>query len=189
MNKISRISKSTRMYRSLHNKAGIILLLLILISASTGILLGWKKNSMGYLQAATAKGTSPDPARWLPIDTLIFLAGKGLQDSLDKTMDLTIDRIDIRPDKGIAKFVYLHHFQSVQMDLTSGKVLGIEVRRSDWIEKLHDGSLLDYYIDAKGTPTKLIFTTVVGLGLLLLCFSGFWLWINPRRIRNAKENR
>ena len=54
MNKISRISSSTRMYRNLHNKAGILLLLLFLISASTGILLGWKKNSMGYLQAATA---------------------------------------------------------------------------------------------------------------------------------------
>lgn len=189
MNKISRISKSTRMYRSLHNKAGIILLLLILVSASSGILLGWKKNSMGYLQAPTEKGTSVDPSRWLPVDTLISLAGKGLQDSLKKSLDLTIDRIDIRPDKGVAKFVYLHHFHSVQMDLTSGKMLGIEVRRSDWIEKLHDGSLVDYYIGTKGTPTKLVFTTVVGLGLLLLCFSGFWLWINPRRIRNAKEKR
>lgn len=189
MNKISRISSSTRMYRNLHNKAGIILLLLILISASTGILLGWKKNSMGYLQAATAKGTSADPSRWLPMDTLISLAGRALHDGVDRSLNLDIDRIDIRPEKGIAKFVYLHHFQSVQMDLTTGQVLGFEVRRSDWIEKLHDGSLLDYYIDAKGTPTKLVFTTIVGLGLLLLCFSGFWLWLNPRRIRNAKRNQ
>ena len=86
------------MYRNLHNKAGILLLLLFLISASTGILLGWKKNSMGYLQAATAKGTSADPSRWLPMDTLISLAGRALHDSVDRSLNMDMDRIDIRPE-------------------------------------------------------------------------------------------
>ena len=54
-----------------------------------------------------------------------------------------IDRIDIRPDKGIVKFTFKDHFKGLQLDGTTGKLLSIETRKSDFIEKLHDGSILD----------------------------------------------
>ncbi|MBU1819900.1 MAG: PepSY domain-containing protein, partial [Bacteroidetes bacterium] len=98
-----------------------------------------------------------------------------------------IDRIDVRPQKGIAKIVFTQHFTELQVDCTTAEILSVNTRASDFIEKLHDGSILDYWIGADGEHVKLTYTTAASLGLLLLSFSGFWLWYNPIRIRRQKR--
>ena len=95
--------------------------------------------------------------------------------------------MDARPDKGMIKILFKQHFMAIQLDGTTGAVLFIETRRADWIEKLHDGSLLDHYAGFSEQPFKLVYTGLLGLCLLFLTVSGFWLWVNPKRIRKHKE--
>ena len=49
-------------------------------------------------------------------------------------------RIDVRPDKGVAK-AWLHTDYEAQVDLGTAEILQIAYRRSDWIESIHDGSI------------------------------------------------
>ncbi|MGZ5286901.1 MAG: hypothetical protein ACXWB9_06945, partial [Flavisolibacter sp.] len=98
------------------------------------------------------------------------------------------DRIDIRPDKGIAKFIYKDHYWGLQLDCATGDLLSIEKRSSDFIEDLHDGSLVDDLIGNSSESFKTGYTLIMGLSLLMLVVSGIWLWYGPKRIRQLKRS-
>ena len=68
----------------------------------------------------------------------------------------------------------------MQVDGKSGEVLSIDKRYSDWIESLHDGSIIS-------DGFKLVSMNFLGMGLLFLIFTGLWLWYGPRRIRIKKR--
>jgi hypothetical protein len=92
---------------------------------------------------------------------------------------MEIDRMDVRPDKGMIKVLFKEGYWEVQIDGANGKVLSVAQRHADWIEHIHDGSIIS-------EGFKLIYTNYIGLGLLLLSITGFWLWYGPRKIRKAK---
>ena len=50
-----------------------------------------------------------------------------------------IDRIDIRPDKGIAKIKSKNNWE-IQIDIETSEIYSSNFRRSDIIETIHDGS-------------------------------------------------
>jgi len=79
------------------------------------------------------------------------------------------------------------HFTEVQLDGYSGEVLSVATRHSDWIEKVHDGSIVDFYFGQTET-SKLIYSTGTALGLILISFSGFYLWYFPKVIQRLKRN-
>ncbi|WP_236648902.1 MULTISPECIES: PepSY domain-containing protein [Spirosoma] len=155
----------------------------------TGLLLGWKKNSGGLLLPKSYKGTSTNLADWLPLDSLHKNACRIVQDSISPELSLELERIDVRKDKGMVKFVFADHFWGVQLDGATGKLLHIEQRRSDFIEKIHDGSILDFYAGTSDGQIKLVYTTITGLALLLFTVTGFWLWYGPKRMRQNAANR
>jgi hypothetical protein len=74
-------------------------------------------------------------------------------------------------------------YWGVQLDWTTGELLHIEKRRSDLIENIHDGSLLDYLFKTNDEQIKLIYTSVMGTALLTFTISGFWLWYGPKRFK------
>ena len=51
MSQIKSISARTRWYRKIHKWIGSFLFIFFFFTAVTGLLLGWKKNSNGYLLA------------------------------------------------------------------------------------------------------------------------------------------
>jgi hypothetical protein len=106
-----------------------------------------------------------------------------LHDSISAELSLDLDRIDIRKDKGMVKFVFTEHFWEIQLDGATGTLLQIERRRSDFIENIHDGSILDFYFGTTGGQIKLVYTSTMGLALLIFTVTGFWLWYGPKRIR------
>ena len=110
----------------------------------------------------------------------------GEQEMVKLGEDSVVDRIDIRPDKGTAKVTFKKHFTEVQVDGYSGEVLSIATRHSDWIEKVHDGSIVDFYTTGD-EGAKLTYSTLVSIGLILLAFSGFYLWYYPKLLRKMKE--
>ena len=156
------------------------------IIAITGLLLGWKKNSNGLILPQSQKGASTELKDWLPLDTLQSIAFKTLIDSIDKNINLDLQRIDARPDKGMVKFVFNNHYWGIQLDGSTGDILAITKRRSDFFENIHDGSILDIIFGTKGEIIKLIYTTIMGIALLIFTITGFWLWYGPKLI---KKNR
>ncbi len=152
-----------------------------MVVSLTGLLLGWKKNTGGYILPSSAKGSSLQAEEWLSIAELQQRATAVLINEVDNQLSSEIDRIDVRPDKGMVKFTFKGHYQEIQLDCATGEVLNIGLRRSDFLEQLHDGSLVDRYLGTKFF--KLFYTTVMALALLTFTITGFWLWLGPRRMR------
>lgn len=187
MAEIKQQAKWIRIYRWIHRKLALALFLFFVLMAGTGLLLGIKKQT--GLLAPTQKGVSVDAATWMPMAALEQKARQYLHDSVDKQLSTELDRIDIRPGKGIAKFLYKEHYYGLQLDCSSGRLLSIEKRHSDFIESLHDGSIVDDLLGTGDEPFKVGYNLVMGLSLLLLVLSGLWLWYGPKRIRTLKRNR
>ena len=167
-----------RQFRSLHKWIGISVALFMLITSTTGVLLGWKKN-VELLQPATLKGESTDVAKWVSLETVSQSALRAI-DSVTQEEN-AIDRLDVRYDKGIIKVLFTKGYWEVQIDATTGKVLSVAQRHADWIEHIHDGSIISDLF-------KLIYTNYIGIGLLFLSITGFWLWYGPKVIRKAKRH-
>lgn len=173
-------AKILRLVRKIHRWTGSSLFIIFLFISITGLLLGWKKDSKGYLLPSTQKGISQDAEDWLTINELQQRA-TFLVDSLDNTLDPAIDRMDLRPSKGIVKFTFENHYHEIQLDLTTGQLLNFGKRRSDLLEQIHDGSIIDRKFGSGFF--KLLYTTVAGLALLVFTITGFWLWYGPKRMR------
>lgn len=179
-------AKILRVFRKVHRTTGALLFVFFFIVSVTGLLLGWKKNSGGIILAKTYKGTSTDLKEWLPLDSLHSIACKILHDSVSADLSLELDRIDVRKDKGSVKFVFKERYWGIQLDGSTGNLLLIERRKSDFVENIHDGSVLDYYFKTDGI-FKLVYTTIMGLALLVFTITGFWLWYGPKRMRRYKQ--
>ena len=171
--------KSLRWLRRLHRWIGIPLILFFFIIGITSILLAWKKKA--ELLPPTLK-TEIENGTWILPSEMVRI---GEEEMIRMGRDPEVDRIDIRPDKGVAKVTFKTHFTEVQLDGLSGKVLSIETRHSDWIEKVHDGSIVDFYLGGD-EATKLTYSTLTALGLILMSLSGFYLWYFPKAIRKIK---
>jgi len=187
MSQTKEIAKSTRIYRKIHKWIGSFLFVFFFIISVTGLLLGWKKHSGGIILPKTENGISNDLKTWLSYDSLNTLAIQTLRDSLPGDLSIVLDRIDARPEKGIVKFVFKDHYTEIQLDASTGKTLSVNKRTSDIIEQIHDGSILDFAFSTGNGQVKLGYTTLTGLSLLFLTITGFFLWLNPIRIRNQKH--
>lgn len=165
----------------------VFLFIAFFIMAGTGLLLGWKKNSGGLILAKTEKGTTTDLSDWLPLSELQSNAVIFLHDSVNSKFSTEIDRIDVRPDKGIVKIIFTDHYTGLQIDGATGRVLKVEQRRSDLIEHIHDGTIVDRWLNIENGWIKLIYTTIMGFALILFTITGFWIWWGPKQLHKMKE--
>ena len=176
-----------RIFRKIHRTLGAFLFFFFFIVAITGLTLGWKKNSNGWILPATMKGSATNLDNWKTTKELLRISDSLLINKVDKSLSTQLDRIDIRKDKGIVKFLYIDNYWEIQLDGQSGNVLQISQRRSDFFEDIHDGSFLDRYFKTDGEPIKLIYTSIMGISLFLFTVTGCWLWLGPKFIRNKKR--
>ena len=132
------------------------------------------------MQPPTQRGTSKSLADWLPVADLGQRASIALVAAHPDQADNVVDRLDIRPSKGIVKVLFENGNWEVQVDGSTGEVKSIAKRHSDWIESLHDGSIIS-------DGFKLLSMNVLGWGVLLLMFSGLWLWYGPKRVRAERK--
>lgn len=171
--------KRLRNYRKYHKWLGIALALFLLVSAITGILLAWKKD-IDLLQPPTNKGVSKELSTWMPVEELANIATEALYAAHPNLEGNAVDRMDIRPSKGIVKVLFDKGWWEVQVDGTTGEIKSIQKRHSDWIEALHDGSIITDWF-------KLISMNFVGWGLLIMIGTGLWLWYGPKQVRQLKK--
>lgn len=123
--------------RRFHFWAALVVCLPILVVIISGLLLQVKKE-VAWIQPPTQKGASNTPS--LPLERLLSLAQDIPELEVSQWQD--IDRLDIRPGKGVIKLKANNHWEA-QFDASSGQLLQLAYRRSDVIESLHDGSFFN----------------------------------------------
>lgn len=148
-------------------------MLLVIVS---GLLLQVKKQS-SWVQPPTIKLDAAEPSA----DWQQFLEAARSVPAAEVTGWDDIDRIDVRPSKGIAKIQCKNRWE-LQVDLRNGDVVSSNYRRSDLIESLHDGS---FFSDA----AKLWLFLPNGIVLLVLWCSGLYLWFLPILVRRNKRRK
>jgi len=179
-----------RTSRKVHRFIATALFLLFLLIPVTGLMLGWKKNTGEILLPVSHEGTTSNTEEWLSYDTLKNVALKALRDYAGEDISTELDRIDARPSAGMVKYVFKDHYWEVQLDAANANILSVSKRRSDIVENIHDGSILDKAFKTERGIFKIIYTSLIGLALLTLAVTGFWLWYGPRLIRkNKKKDR
>ncbi len=174
-----------RKTRTFHRFLGIFLFAILVWVAVTGLLLGWKKNSGGLLLPTTQRTQIHPNDLWLSPKQINLIAASFFKKEYPRETQ-KIDRFEIRYSEGIYKVVAKPSFREIQIHGTSGKILSDQLRYSDWIEKLHDGSFIDYALKNETEWFKLFFTTLVASSLILFSLSGFWLWVGPKLLRNNR---
>jgi uncharacterized iron-regulated membrane protein len=183
MSKISKTAGKARIYRRIHKWISIVFVFFLVVIGITAMLLAWKKELGLIPKTQTTK--VENQSTWIPLEKMMEIGRTFARDSLGKS-DL-IDRVDVRPDKGIAKIVFKRHFTEIQVDGYSGEVLSVSQRNSDLIEKIHDGSIFDFLMVSDSEVSKITYSTLTSVVLLLLCFTGFFLWYLPKVMKKFKN--
>jgi len=169
--------KLSRLNRLVHRWGSIVIAAPALVVLVTGVILQLKKES-AWIQPPTAKGSTKQLT--LSFDEILAATAAVEQAEVSSWDD--IDRLDVRPGKGMVK-VRCNSRWEVQLDAVTGDVLQVAYRRSDFIESLHDGS---FFSDAAKLwvflPSAIIF--------VVLWFTGIYLFAQPylakRKKRKAK---
>lgn len=166
----------SRLGRLVHRWGGILIAAPLLVVVATGLLLQLKKES-DWVQPPTRRGTAAEPR--LAFERVLAIVRDVPQAAVEGWDD--IDRLDVRPSKGMLK-VRCRNRWEVQLDAATGEVLQIAYRRSDVIESLHDGS---WFHEAARLGVFLPAAVV----LLVLWATGLYLFVMPRSRRRANRRR
>ena len=162
--------------RKLHRIGAIIIALPFLIVIITGLLLQVKKD-VAWVQPASQEGISTIPS--ITFQQILEISQSVPEAEISSWDD--IDRLDVRPDKGMVKVRSVNHWE-IQIDTENGSVLQVEYRRSDIIEAMHDGS---WFSD--GAKYWVFLPT--GFIVLILWITGIYMYFIPslNKRRNAKR--
>lgn len=171
--------KIGKLLRDIHHWASPIVMLPLGIVIVAGLFLMLKKD-VDWIQPPTQRSAiAVDGA---PDTTLaeLYEAAAAIPE-LEIGDWSEFDRIDVRSDRGIAKFIAPNRWEA-QIDLVSLEVLSLEYRRSDLFEQIHDGSFFADWVKA------FIFLPV-GFVLLFLWLTGIWMFFEPyvKRWQRAKR--
>lgn len=149
--------------RKLHRWGSILIAVPLLVVIATGVLLQVKKD-WSWVQPPTLRG-SEQGAPTIAFERVLD-AARSVPDAGISGWD-DVDRLDVRPSKGVVKVRGKNRWE-VQVDTSTGAVLGVAYRRSDLIESLHDGS---WFADGAKLwvflPTALVLLGLWGTGLYL----------------------
>jgi uncharacterized iron-regulated membrane protein len=169
-----------RKFRSWHRIGAIITAIPFVIVIVSGLLLQVKKE-FAWIQPPSQNGSGTYPS--LSFDSLLTVAQTVDSVGIQSWQD--IDRLDVRPDKGITKIRGNNRWE-IQIDHQTGEILQVAYRRSDLFEAIHDGSW--FHDQAK----LWIFLPSAVIVFLLWC-TGIYLFALPytakRRNRKRLEKR
>lgn len=160
--------------RKVHYWATLFIALPVVVIVGSGLLLQVKKR-WSWIQPAEKRGAGTSPV----IDLEGLLAAAQKVEALNVNGWEDVNRIDVRPSRGMAK-VWLNSGWEVQVDLGTGSVLQVAYRRSDLIESIHDGS----FFGGEVVKTGLFLPT--GIALLLMWLTGLWMFVRPFIVRRRR---
>jgi len=171
--------KIGKLLRDIHHWASPIVMLPLGIMIFAGLFLMLKKD-IEWIQPSTQRSVASTAQA--PDTSLaeLYTVAAGIPE-LEIAAWEEFDRIDIRSDRGIAKFIAPNRWEA-QIDLVTLDVLSLEYRRSDLFEQIHDGSFFAEWV-------KTYIFLPVGVILLVLWGTGIWLFLEPYLKRWQRTKR
>jgi uncharacterized iron-regulated membrane protein len=166
--------KTAKWNRKLHRWGAVVVALPLVVILISGVILQFKKNS-GWIQPPTQKGSAGELT--IGFDRILEVARRVPEAEVETWDD--IDRLDVRPSKGMVK-VRCRNRREIQIDTATGEILQVEVRRSDLIESIHDGSFFH-------EGAKLWAFLPAALVLTGLWYTGLYLFVRPYIARRRKK--
>ena len=162
--------------RKIHRWGAIIIALPFLIVLITGLFLQVKKE-FAWIQPPTQEGVSTELE--LTFDEILSISASVDEAGIKSWSD--VDRLDVRPDKGMVKVRGVNNWE-IQIDTKTGDVLQVEFRRSGIIEALHDGS---WFHDS----AKLWIFLPSGIIVTVLWITGIYMFFIPyiQKRKNRKR--
>ncbi|MFQ3243471.1 MAG: putative iron-regulated membrane protein [Arenicella sp.] len=152
-----------KLNRKIHYWGALACAIPIAIVIVTGILLLLKKD-FDWIQPSTERGMGKEPT--ISFEQILPILANVSEVSINSWEQ--IERIDVRPNKGIFK-IQLSGNLEVQIDHQTGEVLKVSFRRSGIIESIHDGSFFH-------RNAKLGLFLPAALLLLILWITGIYLF-------------
>ena len=164
--------------RKIHHWLSVLIILQTGLIFGAGLLLMVKKP-VDWVQPSTMRGVDPVSVPTLTIEE-IFRAAQSVPELNLKSWD-DVARFDVQPGKGVVKVIANNNWET-QIDTTTGDVLQTAFRRSDIIERIHDGSFF-------GDSIRYFVFLPTGIVLLLLWASGAYLFVHTNINRLLKRSR
>lgn len=120
--------------RRFHLWVSLSIFIPVVIVIGSGLLLQVKKE-IDWIQPPTQKVAQAKPT--IDFDHILTIVKQVPEADVNGWED--IDRLDVRPDKGIIKVRTKNQWE-VQLNASNGAILQVAYRRTDTIEAIHDGS-------------------------------------------------
>jgi len=166
-------------FRKTHKWVGIVLSVVFVNAAATGILL-LEKKEFAWIQPATMSGAEGGVEDFISTQRLIEIVVGSGNANFRSAED--IDRIDFRPGKRVFKAQSKHNYAEIQVDAVTGNILSVAWRPSDLLEDLHDGSYYADWVHATLMP-------ISGIGFLFVSISGLYLWLRPALLKKKQKSK
>lgn len=166
--------KLAKLNRVIHRWGSIAIALPVLLVIVTGLILLLKKD-VAWIQPPTQKGKVAELD--LTFDQILEVSKSVPEAKVESWGD--IDRLDVRPSKGLVK-VRANNRWEIQIDGTTSEILQVAYRRSDFIESLHDGS---FFHD----KVKLWVMLPAAVVLFVLWVTGIYLFLQPHLLRRRRR--
>ncbi|WP_375548713.1 PepSY domain-containing protein [Oceanicaulis alexandrii] len=171
--------KISKLIRDIHHWGSPVLMLPLGVMIIAGLFLMVKKD-FDWIQPPTQR--SAVASEGAPDRTLaeLYQAAAAIE-TLEITAWDQFDRIDVRADRGVVKFVAPNRWEA-QIDIATLDVVSLEYRRSDLIEQIHDGSFFADWV-------KTFIFLPAGVLLLVLWLTGIWMFFDPHIKRYQRKKR
>ena len=170
--------KTQVLLRKVHHWGSLVIMLQMGLVIGAGLLLMVKKE-FDWIQPPTQKGVERTQVPSQSFGQLFNVAAQIPELALTDWHSL--ERVDVKPGKGVIKFVAANQWEA-QIDTHTGAVLQLAYRRSDFIESLHDGSFFADWV-------KLYVFLPSGIVLLVLWGTGIYLFALTQLKRARKKQR
>jgi uncharacterized iron-regulated membrane protein len=168
--------KLPKLNRDIHRWGSMMFILPMTIILVSGVVLQLKKES-AWIQPTTQEGSSSELS--LNFKEILEISQKVPEAEVESWDD--IDRLDIRPGKGMLKVRCKNRWE-IQLDAKTGEVLQIAYRRSGLIESIHDGSFFH-------KSFKLWVFLPTGAILLVVLVTGIYLFIRPLLVKRKSRKK
>jgi len=152
--------------RLIHKWVSIVIVIPLLVVFVTGILLLTKKE-FAFIQPPTARGEGTIPS--IRFDQVLSIANTVERAQINDWDD--IDRLDVRPNKGVIKIRSRNRIE-IQIDSRTGDVLHVAMRRSDFIESIHDGTFFE-------KNANLWLMLPIAIAALMMAVTGIVMFVIP----------
>ncbi len=172
--------KFSQLNRVVHRWGSIIVSIPIGVIILSGIALQLKKQS-AWIQPPTQDVSSGELS--LSFDQILAATQQVPEAEVECWDD--IDRLDVRPGKGMLK-VRCQNRWEVQLDAKTGDMLQVAYRRSDLIESIHDGSFFHDRVKLwVFLPSALLLAILLVTGICLLFLPYYAKWRKRRKRTRA----